>query len=141
MTVHDVKILPEYYEPVAAGKKRFEIRRNDRDYHDGDVIHLREWTQDGGYTGRVVAAKILYILDWTQAQGLLPDGYVAMTISIMQDDATAESGFIYGIYDNDADMIYDETTIPSEVAASWSYYESRHPGRYEIVRGYQGVQE
>lgn len=31
-TIHELKILPEYFEAVVSGDKRFEIRKNDRNY-------------------------------------------------------------------------------------------------------------
>lgn len=30
--IHELKILPEYYEEVKCGNKNFELRKNDRDY-------------------------------------------------------------------------------------------------------------
>lgn len=43
MTTHELKTWPEYYEPVAAGLKTWEYRKDDRPYAAGDVLHLREW--------------------------------------------------------------------------------------------------
>ena len=43
MKIHELKILPEYYDAVRLGDKRFEIRKNDRDYHTGDILRLKEW--------------------------------------------------------------------------------------------------
>lgn len=31
-SIHELKILPEYFEAVVSGNKRFEIRKNDRNY-------------------------------------------------------------------------------------------------------------
>ncbi|EAA9058603.1 DUF3850 domain-containing protein [Salmonella enterica] len=39
---HKLKILPEYFDPVAAGLKRAELRRSDRDFQFGDVLELCE---------------------------------------------------------------------------------------------------
>lgn len=54
---HDLKILPEYFLPVFTGKKTFEIRYNDRNFHTGDFIRLREWS-NGEYTGNYVVKQI-----------------------------------------------------------------------------------
>lgn len=40
---HHLKILPEYFEEVIAGKKPFEIRFNDRNFKVGDRVELREY--------------------------------------------------------------------------------------------------
>ena len=74
---HSLKVLPEYYEPIFNQNKTFEIRKNDRNYHVGDKLILKEW--DGNkYTGRRVIRFVSYILyDW---QVGLKDGYCIMSI-------------------------------------------------------------
>ena len=72
--IHELKILPEYFEAVVSGNKRFEIRKNDRNYKKGDILRLNEY-QDGQYTGDVHVAEITYITDYTQQ-----DGYVVLGI-------------------------------------------------------------
>jgi ASC-1-like (ASCH) protein len=46
---HQVKIFMEYYAHIQEGKKRFEVRKNDRDYQVGDELLLREVRRDNGY--------------------------------------------------------------------------------------------
>ena len=76
--IHDLKILPEFYKAVADGRKNFEIRKNDRDFQEGEYLELREWTGES-YTGRSVIRKIKYILhDCTEESSFtmgLMDGY------------------------------------------------------------------
>lgn len=72
--IHELKILPEYFEAVVSGNKRFEIRKNDRNYKKGDILRLNEY-QDGQYTGDVHVAEITYITDYAQK-----DGYVVLGI-------------------------------------------------------------
>ncbi len=43
MTVHKLKLFPEYFDAVANGIKTFEIRKNDRDYKVGDTLRLYEF--------------------------------------------------------------------------------------------------
>ena len=74
MKTHELKILPEYFDAVISGRKRFEIRKNDRDYKVGDQLILKEWSQDD-YTGDSYKAKITYITDYMQR-----DGYVVLGI-------------------------------------------------------------
>ena len=70
---HDLKILTKYYDDVMMGKKRFELRKNDRDYKVGDIFVLKEWT-DTGYTGRYFIQSISYVLKDCPEYGLM-DGY------------------------------------------------------------------
>ncbi|EOB3445943.1 DUF3850 domain-containing protein [Enterococcus faecalis] len=73
-TIHELKILPEYFEAVVSGNKRFEIRKNDRNYKKGDILRLNEY-QEGQYTGDIHVAEITYITDYAQQ-----DGYVVLGI-------------------------------------------------------------
>lgn len=75
MKKHELKIAPKYYEAVASGLKTFEIRKNDRDFEEGDEIVLREF--DGGYTSNpILSAKISYVTDYAQQ-----DGYVVFAFT------------------------------------------------------------
>ena len=84
MTIHELKILPEYYDAVRCGDKRFEIRKNDRDYHTGDILRLKEW--DGKqYTGEELDAVVRYIYHGIDEYGLA-EGYCIMYIDTMMHD-------------------------------------------------------
>lgn len=75
---HELKILPGYFEKVVSGEKTFEIRKNDRDFEEGDTLLLKEWDQiTEQYTGREIGVVITYILD--DETYLQPD-YVALGI-------------------------------------------------------------
>ena len=83
--VHDLKILPEYFQAVKSGEKTFEIRFNDRNFQKGDMLHLREW--DGnGYTGESIFVEVTYILN---DPGFCKDGYVIMAIIKKEDKKSA----------------------------------------------------
>lgn len=83
MKIHELKILPEYYDAVRCGDKRFEIRKNDRNFHRGDILRLKEWDGEN-YTGEELDALVRYILyDFT---GGLQDGYCIMSIDTMMHD-------------------------------------------------------
>lgn len=80
---HEVKIAPSYYGDVISGRKRFELRKNDRDYKEGDRLKMLEFA-DGKHTGRTIDADIIYLLeDYTG----LEEGYCILGI-----DVTAQSG-------------------------------------------------
>ena len=72
-TIHELKILPEYFEAIDEGGKCFELRKDDRGYKVHDTLFLREW--DGKhYTGRKCTRNIAYILRNCPEYGLM-DGY------------------------------------------------------------------
>lgn len=61
--IHDLKILPSFYEDVIQHRKTFEVRKNDRPYTVGDSLILREYTPERGYTGRAVFVNVVYVLN------------------------------------------------------------------------------
>ena len=72
------KIFPEYFSAVKEGRKNFEIRKDEDNAEEGDELVLREF--DGkAYTGRVIKAKILYVLRDIPQYGL-KEGYCIMGI-------------------------------------------------------------
>ena len=74
MQIHELKISPKYFDDVKSGNKRFEIRKDDRDYKVGDLITLREY-ENGQYTGRKIENILtIYILRDATEYGLM-DGY------------------------------------------------------------------
>ena len=80
MKIHELKILPEYFDAVRSGDKRFELRRNDRDFQKGDILRLKEWDGEK-YTGEEIDVLVRYILfNWTAG---LQDGYCIMSIDTM----------------------------------------------------------
>lgn len=74
MTTHTLKCHSTYFQAVVAGKKTFEVRRNDRDFKVGDQIVLQDMRTDGRFTGDIWEGEIIYILaDW------IPD-HVVMSV-------------------------------------------------------------
>ena len=59
---HDLKCETEYYQAIERGKKKFELRNNDRNFKVGDMVTLYETVQ-GNYTGRSLPPfEIQYVL-------------------------------------------------------------------------------
>jgi len=76
MKTHELKTEPPYFQAVVDGRKRFEIRKNDRDFSEGDTLLLKEFEPvNKEYTGREVEVKALYITDYAQQPG-----YVVISI-------------------------------------------------------------
>lgn len=64
---HELKIWTEYFEDVVMGVKPFEIRKNDRDFKVGDILHLKEYNSEtNNYTGRSIKKKISCIFNGGQ---------------------------------------------------------------------------
>lgn len=84
MTIHDLKVWPEQYEPLASDDKPFEIRRDDRGYAVGDTLRLREWDHAAGYSGRETIRGVSFILRGGQFG--LAEGFVAMGLARVQAD-------------------------------------------------------
>ncbi len=58
------KILPEYFDAIASGKKKFEFRVADFDLKEGDTLVLEEWDSiesDRKATGRTIEKKVTYM--------------------------------------------------------------------------------
>jgi Domain of unknown function (DUF3850) len=78
MTEHRVKTWPEYYQAVKDGRKTFEIRNNDRNYREGDIVHLLEFDPDTQlYSGNALSFRVGYVLKNTL---FLPKGFVAFSL-------------------------------------------------------------
>lgn len=63
------KILPEYFDLILSGKKKYEFRLADFDVEDGDTLVLEEWdSQDKKtrkQTGRIIEKKVNYVRKFT----------------------------------------------------------------------------
>lgn len=80
MMEHEIKCWTEKFARVQSGQKRFEIRKNDRDYQVGDILVIREFNQPRGeycdYSAPI-RAKVVYIDSFEQK-----DGYVVLGIQM-----------------------------------------------------------
>ena len=82
MTMHELKISPEYFRVVANEFKKFELCQNDRDFQVGDLLHLREYNPlMGTYSGQEVLARVDYILHGGEFG--LAEGFVCMSITVL----------------------------------------------------------
>lgn len=66
---HDLKIEEQYYLDIIHNDKRFEIRRNDRDYQVGDTFQLNCGDKPA------IKGEITYITDYNQKEGWVVFGF------------------------------------------------------------------
>ena len=61
--VHELKCWPKFFEAIADGRKRHDLRRaTDRDFQVGDYLRLREFDPAAQqYTGRQQLVEVTYI--------------------------------------------------------------------------------
>lgn len=82
--IHVLKIWPIYYEAVLEGRKRFEIRRNDRDFKVGDCMVVQEFDPvTETYAGEMQTLVVTYM-----AQGVfgLPADVCVMSVDRFPQD-------------------------------------------------------
>ena len=95
---HELKTWPEFFIETRGGRKKFELRKNDRDFKVGDELLLKEWDPEPsklpgrslaiGYTGRELLVRVDYIMAGVDfgppdlISPLAPD-YVIMSISLI----------------------------------------------------------
>jgi hypothetical protein len=80
MTIHELKTWQPHYGEVAAGIKTFEVRKADRDFKVGDLLHLREWCPETSeYSGQTCLRCITHLMSGGQF-GVEP-GYVTLSLS------------------------------------------------------------
>ena len=90
MTLHTLKIYPEYYDAVRNGIKTFEIRKNDRDYKVGDTLRLREYDpiryteERDRFTSRATEVMVTYIITHDMFPDGIPEGYCVMGIRVIE---------------------------------------------------------
>lgn len=78
--IHYLKCVEPYYHEVEQGIKKFEIRKDDREfeYSIGDSLALYQ-VKGGITTGEWIVRKVTYVLRFAEEYGLKP-GYVILSI-------------------------------------------------------------
>ena len=78
LMVHNVKILPEFFNKVFSGIKTFESRINDRNYQPGDLLIMNEFS-NGVYTGRKIESVITDVYEGEHCK----DGYCIISFRLL----------------------------------------------------------
>lgn len=61
--IHDLKILPEHFVPIVTSDKKAEVRFNDRGFKADDYLRLCEWSEETGFTGKMVVRIVTHVAD------------------------------------------------------------------------------
>jgi Domain of unknown function (DUF3850) len=77
---HELKVWTKFFKALLEDAKPYEYRKNDRDFHAGELLCLREWDQDSGYSGRYVWRIVSHIL-FNEPRVGLPEGYAVLGLS------------------------------------------------------------
>ena len=78
---HELKILHDYFMDIMFEGKNFEIRKDDRDFHVGDKLILKEWNPyQSRYTGNYIEAKIDYVHHGNGEYGVA-EGYCILALT------------------------------------------------------------
>lgn len=79
MKIHTLKIFRSYLKEVVAGRKTWEIRKNDRDFKEGDIIHFVDQEGEEFFEYPNNLYKITFILQNIPQFGL-QEGYCIFSI-------------------------------------------------------------
>lgn len=81
MKTHRLKTWDIYFQPILEGKKRFELRKNDRNFKEGDRLKLEEvsYKNPTKYSGRSCTVDVDYILHGDESW--LNEDYCIMSIT------------------------------------------------------------
>lgn len=84
---HELKTLAPYWDAIERGEKNFEVRRNDRDFKNGDILKLHRlrpdmpthYDMDDSFQKRTITKRITYVL--TGGQFGIEPGYVVLGLA------------------------------------------------------------
>ncbi len=79
MTLHNLKVWPEFWPALSRNLKKVEVRKADRDFKFGDTLLLQEFIPETGqYTGQMCERMVTHVLQGGQFG--IAEGYVALSI-------------------------------------------------------------
>jgi len=83
MKVHEMKLSAAWFDDVASGAKRFEVRKDDRGgFAKDDILVLKEIDHNRNnvpyYTGRALAVKVAYVLAYEDFPDGIRKGYAVL---------------------------------------------------------------
>jgi hypothetical protein len=89
---HTLKTEQPWFDLVVEGVKNFEIRKNDRDYKEGDILELLEYDQQTKqFTDDYVIAKVELVCEFAQKEGWVVMGIKVLSVSLSGTKNWAQS--------------------------------------------------
>lgn len=79
--IHKLKTVEPFFFDIHRGLKTFEIRKDDRPFSAGDILHLQKWPELGG--AEIQEVEVIYIMRDAPDFGLMP-GYCLMGIRLLR---------------------------------------------------------
>lgn len=105
MANHTLKTDPVLFSETWDGVKKFEVRKNDRDYPIGDILVIKETRHCGEemskgacltYTNRSVALEVISILHGKDVPYGLDDDWVVMSVDVIaKSDSKLQDDYSY----------------------------------------------
>lgn len=81
--IHELKVWSKFFPSLWNGNKKFEVRKDDRDFKPGDLLRLREWDKDAeAYGPNEIIARITCKLNGGQFG--IEEGYCVLSISTIE---------------------------------------------------------
>jgi hypothetical protein len=89
---HKLKTVNPHFQNVWEGNKTFEFRKDDRDYHVGDTLFLKEYfPESDSYSDRGIYCKVTHALRHDDFADV-PDGWVILSVAIMPNGKRSNLG-------------------------------------------------
>lgn len=80
---HDLKTVEPHFTDIWEGRKKMEIRFDDRGYSVGDILHLRQYDlNSNSFSGREIITDVTHIL---KDEKFLQSGYCAMSLDNLEN--------------------------------------------------------
>lgn len=77
---HRLKTVQPFFEKCWQQKKTFEVRKNDRQFQEGDTVILQEYDPETKiFSGKEIQGTILYVLNDFHA---VEKGYVVFSFTV-----------------------------------------------------------
>jgi hypothetical protein len=95
-TVHRIKSWPTFFRPIITGERAHELRRNDRDFHVGDILRLQEYDPiSQSYTGATCDAEVTSMtsdeMPCAVSDEGLRSGFCILTIRVVSNHIPSSS--------------------------------------------------